>query len=87
MNEANLNDILKTDWDRIEQMTNDEIDTSDIPPLDDEFFANATLRMPKTKVSVTLHVDSDLVKWYQSQNEDFHKLIDAALKMYADARR
>lgn len=39
MNEANLNDIIRTDWDRIDRMTDDEIDTSDIPPLDDEFFA------------------------------------------------
>lgn len=87
MNEANLNDILKTDWDRIDQMTDDEIDTSEIPPLDDKFFANATLRIPKVKVSVTLNVDSELLEWYKSQDEDFHKLIDAALKMYVNAHQ
>lgn len=68
-------------------MTDDEIDTLDIPPLDDEFFANATLRMPQSKVSVILNVDFDLLEWYRSQDEDFYQLIDAALKMYADAHR
>ncbi len=28
-------------------MTDDEIDTSDIPPLTEEFFVKATLRLPK----------------------------------------
>jgi hypothetical protein len=34
-------------------MTDEEIDTSDIPPLDEKFFANARLRMPRGKVAVT----------------------------------
>lgn len=37
----------KTDWPRIDQMSDEEIDTSDIPPLGDEFFAAAQWRMPK----------------------------------------
>ncbi len=37
----------ETDWTRIDQMTDEEIDTSDIPPLDDAFFAAAQWRMPR----------------------------------------
>jgi hypothetical protein len=47
MNEANLKKQSETDWARIDQMTDEEIDTSDIPPLDDEFFARARWRMPE----------------------------------------
>jgi hypothetical protein len=50
----------KTDWDRIDAMTDEDIDTSDIPPLTDDFFAKAKLRSPKKstdKVAVT--VDSE----------------------------
>ena len=35
-----------TDWARLDAMTDEEIDTSDIPPLTEEFFARAVLRMP-----------------------------------------
>lgn len=35
----------KTDWKRLEQAKEDEIDTSDIPELDDEFFRNEEIRI------------------------------------------
>ncbi|MEZ4636808.1 MAG: hypothetical protein R2856_17945 [Caldilineaceae bacterium] len=34
----------------VEAMTDDEIDTSDIPPLSEDFFDRATVRMPKTEL-------------------------------------
>jgi uncharacterized DUF497 family protein len=36
----------ETNWTRVSEMTDEEIDTSDIPPLDETFFANARLRVP-----------------------------------------
>lgn len=47
MHETSLKKPSQTDWARIDQMTDDEIDTSDIPPLDDAFFAAAQFRMLK----------------------------------------
>ena len=37
MKENIVSNTSKTDWSRIDAMTDDEIDTSDIPPLTDEF--------------------------------------------------
>ena len=37
----------ETDWKRVDEMTDEEINTSDIPPLDDDFFARAKLHMPR----------------------------------------
>ena len=68
-------------------MTDEEIDTSDIPPLDDSFFANSRLRMPERKVSVTLDVDADVIEWFKAQGEDFHHRVNAALKIYAEAHK
>lgn len=42
-----LKDKSETDWSRLEKMPDSEIDLSDIPPLDESFFANAKLRLPK----------------------------------------
>ncbi len=36
----------RTDWERLRNMTDDEIDYSDIPPLGDGFFANAGVWTP-----------------------------------------
>ena len=68
-------------------MTDEEIDTSDIPPLDDAFFASARLRMPGKRVSVTLDVDADVLEWFKAQGEDFRNRINAALKIYAEAHK
>lgn len=40
----------ETNWPRVEAMTDDEIDTSDIPPLSEDFFNRATVRMPKLEL-------------------------------------
>lgn len=49
MNETNLKGPSETDWVRIDEMTDDGIDTSDIPLLDEAFFAAAEWRMPEKK--------------------------------------
>ena len=39
-----MNNTSKTDWARIDAMHDKDIDTSDIPPLTEKFFAKAKLR-------------------------------------------
>ena len=77
----------ETDWAKIDRMTDEEIDTSDSPPLDDDFFARAEWRMPEKKRAVTLSVDSEVLKWFEGQGADFQQRINAALKIYAEAHR
>lgn len=62
MNAQDLKKPSETDWERLSEMSDEEIDTSDIPPLDEKFFANARLRVPGQKVSVTLDVDADVLQ-------------------------
>lgn len=83
MNESILNRPSETDWNRVEEMTDEEIDTSDIPPLDESFFAKATLRIPK-QVSVTMRVDADLLNWFKAQGEEYESLINNALRSYVE---
>jgi uncharacterized protein (DUF4415 family) len=68
-------------------MTDEEIDTSDIPPLDEVFFANAKLRLPKGKVPVVISVDADVVEWFKAQGDECQRLINAALRIYAEAHK
>ncbi len=87
MNAQDLKKPSEANWARVSEMTDKEIDTSDIPPLDETFFANARLRMPEKKVSVTLHIDADVLQWFQAQGEEFQRRINAALRIYADAHK
>lgn len=50
MSVRNLKKKSETDWARVDRMTDDEIDTSDIPPLDDEFFERAIRVLPRVRV-------------------------------------
>ncbi len=68
-------------------MSDEEIDTSDIPPLDEEFFAAAEWRMPKNKTPVTLSVDSEVLEWFEEQGAEFQHRVNAALRIYAEAHR
>ena len=68
-------------------MTDDEIDVSDSPPLDNDFFASAQWRMPEQKTAVTLSVDSEVLKWFEAQGADFQLRVNAALKIYAEAHQ
>ena len=67
MNADAMNNTSRTDWARIDAMSDEEIDTSDIPPLSEEFFATAQLRMPKSPVEVAVQVDPETFAWFQSQ--------------------
>ena len=87
MSASNLKRPSETNWAKVEARTDEEIDTSDIPPLDEAFFANAKLRLPKGKVPVVISVDADVMAWFKAQGEEYHRLISAALRIYAEAHQ
>ena len=87
MSARNLKNSSETNWERIDQMTDAEIDTSDIPPLDDAFFANAKLRLPEGKVPVVMSVDADVFQWFKSQGSGYQNLINTALRLYAEEHK
>lgn len=87
MNASNMKKPSQTDWERIDKLTDEEIDTSDIPLLDDSFFAKARLRMPRPQVPVTMHVDADLLDWFKAQGEEFESVINSALRSYVEKQR
>lgn len=77
----------ETNWAKVDAMTDEEIDTSDIPPLDEAFFANAKLRLPKGKVPVVISVDADVIEWFKAQGDEYPRLLNAALRIYAEAHK
>jgi uncharacterized protein (DUF4415 family) len=86
MKESNLKNSSATDWKRIDNLTDETIDTSDIPPLDADFFSRADLHLPH-KSNVTLSVDDDVWEWFRSQGSDCQEKMNAALRIYAEAHK
>ena len=87
MSANDLKRSSETNWAKVDAMTDEEIDTSDIPPLDEAFFANAKLRLPKGKVPVVLSLDADVIEWFKAQGDEYQKLLNAALRIYAEAHK
>lgn len=77
----------KTNWERIDAMTDDAIDTSDIPPLGDAFFERAVLRIPRHSIAVTMQLDEDVLEWFKSLGPEYEQRINAALRLYAEAHK
>ncbi len=85
MNAKSLKKKSQTDWDKVDGLSDKEIDTSDIPSLDKEFFKNAELHMPTRKQSITVRLDSDVLEWFREQGKGYQTKINAILRTYMKA--
>lgn len=86
MKAQNSKKKLKTDWDKLKKMSDQEIDYSDIPPLDNDFFKKGKLRLPKSKPLISIRIDPDVLEWFKSQGAGYQTRINAVLRMYMEAQ-
>lgn len=75
-----------TDWKRLESLKDDDIDTSEIEELNNDFFLNAELSVPK-KQPVTLRLDSDVLIWFKSQGQGYQTRINKLLRRYMESQQ
>lgn len=72
---------------RLAALPDEDIDYSDIPPLDDEFFRTARLLMPRPKSAVSLRLDNDVLEWLKSQGPGYQSRINAVLRAYMETEK
>ena len=82
-----MNKRSKTNLALLDSLTDDAINTSDIPPLDKSFFTNAKLQMPETKTTITIRIDPDVLQWFKQQGKGYQSKMNAVLRLYADAHK
>ena len=77
----------QTDWERINAMSDEDIDTSEIPEITEEQMKRATLRVggkpiSKGKVRINILLDAEVVAYFKSQagGRGYQTLINEALK-------
>ena len=75
--------IMSISRDRLKELQNlpdSEIDTSEIPELDEIFWQNARKVEPQETVAIS--IDKDILNWLKHQTPDYHILINQVLRNY-----
>ncbi len=85
MSSKDLNNISRTNWAALEARSDENIDYSDIPPLTESFFEKATLRIPANQAHQWVQIDSDVLKWFQSQGEEYKALIKSVSRHHIES--
>lgn len=87
MSDKPILNTSQTDWERIDALSDEDIDTSDIAPLSDTFFKRAKLRLPQKRVLTTVQIDADVLHWFKAQGDEYEQRLNAALRIYAEAHK
>ncbi len=68
-------------------MPDEDINTDDIPELDDDFWKNAKVRYPEGKERLTIRLDEDVVQWFRSQGKGYQTKMNAVLRSFYEAHK
>jgi uncharacterized protein (DUF4415 family) len=71
---------IKSDLKRIDAMTDENIDYSDILPLGDEFFTQKTVSFSPSKQQLTIQLDHSILEWLKAQGKGYETQINHILR-------
>jgi len=63
------------------------IDYSEIPELNEDFWANAVIEYPEKKKPVTLRLDADVLEWFKSTGKGYQTRINAILRSFYEGHK
>ena len=80
----------RTNWKHLRSMTGKQIRAGilkdpDINPTDEAFWSKAEVVMPRSKKTVTMRLDADLLDWFRG-NPGYQTRINAILRAYMNAQ-
>jgi uncharacterized protein (DUF4415 family) len=68
-------------------LSDSDIDYSDIPELDKDFFKSATLVLPEPKTTMTIRLDQQVLEWFKAKGPGYQTRINALLRAYMEAHK
>ncbi len=71
----------------IGEVRDEDIDFSDIPELDDEFWKNAKVVEPDRTEQVTLRIKRSVLDFFRASGKGYQTRINRVLETYVRARR
>lgn len=77
----------RTDWERVDSLTDEEIEKAvaedpDQELLDEEWFRKAELVVPGEKKKITMRVDRDVLDYFKRKGRGYQTRMNAVLKAY-----
>jgi uncharacterized protein (DUF4415 family) len=76
--------ISRKRLEKIQNIPDADIDTSDIPELDDRFWETAKMIAPISKKAVSIRLDSDILDWFKGQGKGYQSVINNVLRSYVN---
>jgi len=76
----------RTDWAKIKAMKDRDIDFSEAPELNDDFFAEAKL-WPGKKKQITIRLDPDVLDYFKTKGRGYQSSINATLRRYMETQQ
>jgi uncharacterized protein (DUF4415 family) len=82
----------KTDWDRLRNMTDEEIDASiandaDWKEFRDIDWSKAELVIPARKQAISIRLDEDVLDFFKQDGAGYQRRINAVLRSYMQQKR
>ena len=80
-----LTNAQRVELERLAALPDEAIDTSDIAPLDEAFWANATRFRDRAlyrpvKQSTTVRLDADVLQWLRAKGKGYQTRLNAILR-------
>ena len=72
---------------QLEAIRDEDIDCSDIPELDADFWKHAKMSVPPGKKQLTIRLDADVLAWLKAQGKGYQSRINAILRSYYEAHQ
>ena len=77
-----MSNSSKTNYKRINKLSDKDIDYSDIPETDEEFWSDADILFPTNKTHVSIRLDDDIISWFKQFGRGYQTKINSVLKSY-----
>jgi uncharacterized protein (DUF4415 family) len=74
---------IKSDLDRIDRMSDEDIDYSDIPEINERLFTRLDLPVKK---QLTIRLDSDVLDWVKRHGRGYQTRINRILRMVMESQ-
>jgi uncharacterized protein (DUF4415 family) len=81
----NLKD--NTDYERLDNMKDEDIDYSDIPETNEALWASAKVVDYGNKKLISLRIDRDTLAWFKNQSGRYQRLMNDVLKRYMQVHK
>lgn len=84
-NGGNIMNIDKKRLNEIKSIKDENIDYSDIPELDENFWKNMKPVYPKQKKAISIRLDQDIIDFFKLDGKGYQSKINNILRSYVEA--